>query len=296
MTVQLDENRVDIAKVTWVSVLTNFVLCIIKVIFGMIGHSQAVVADGIHSLSDLSTDFAIIIGVKFWSKPPDEDHPHGHYKIETIITVLIGLIIFIMASGILYNAVISIQSPKLSTPTWTAFFAAVFSILIKEVLFRWTKYKAKEYSSSALMANALHQRSDAISSVPAALSVLLASVFPSISFIDQIGAVIVAVLIYKSSFEILRPALAKLTDTGLSEDETLKIYNIAKSIQGVKGVHDVRTRHIGGMKVACDLHIEVDGNLSVKEAHDIYSEVKKSLLNSNLPLVDIIVHIDPYRK
>ncbi|MCK5074415.1 MAG: cation transporter [Bacteriovoracaceae bacterium] len=289
-----DEKCNIITRVTWASVVTNLVLAIIKFVFGILGRSHAVVADAVHSLSDLTTDFAILIGVRFWSKPPDEDHPHGHYKIETMVTFFIGLVLGITATGILYNSIVSIHSGTYEKPRIIALVAAIISIITKEILFRWTIKKGRVLRCMPVIANAHHQRSDAISSIPVAAAVLFSVIFPDWSFVDHIGAIIVAFLIYQAAFKIMNPAINKLADRGVSAEELKKIYEIAGSIDGVKGIHDVRTRYIGSANVATDLHIEVDAGISVQAAHDIYQQVKDKLLESNLSIVDIVIHIDPY--
>ncbi len=285
----------DIRYVTWVGMIGNLLLALVKFIFGMIGKSQAVVADAVHSLSDLSTDLAILIGSHYWSQPADENHPHGHGRIETVITVFLGVFLASVGIGIGWEAIRSLQKTEngISIPSLVAFWAAVFSILTKEILFQWTVRIGRRVKSKAVVANAWHHRSDVFSSLPAAISVAVAAWKPQWAFVDRIGALIVCIFILQTSWSILSPALMELIDTAAARHDIQKIKDMVIKVPGVRSVHAIRTRSIGS-GIALDLHVLVDGDLTVREGHNIARQVKLRLLREGPDVEDVIVHIEPY--
>ena len=184
-----------VRKVTWIGLLINIGLSILKFAAGYFGRSQALIADAIHSLTDTTTDVAVIAGSHFWFRPPDENHPYGHRRLETLVTVFIGLMLAAAGIGIGWDAVSTLHEKDSSSPGWIALYAAMLSILTKEVLYRWTAVAGKRVKSSALAANAWHHRTDAISSIPVLIAVGGALIFPSWSFLDHVGAVVVSIFI-----------------------------------------------------------------------------------------------------
>ena len=270
----------------------NLALCCIKFVFGVLGSSQALVADGVHSLSDSVTDISVLIGVQFWSAPPDESHPYGHRRIETLVTVLIGIVLGAVGIGLGYRAVATLQEGHATTPGWVAFAAACISIVAKEWLYRWTVRIGRRIKSSALLANAWHHRSDVLSSVPVVVAVLGTRVWPGWEFLDQIAAVIVSVLILYAAWEIALPAFRHLIDAGASRRERETILAIAASTDGVIAVHGLRTRFLGP-ELYVDLHVLVDGDLSVSEGHGIAHIVKQRLIEEGPGIVDVLVHVEP---
>ena len=288
----MDGNVREVKRVTWVGLATNVALSIMKLVGGTLGRSHAVVADGVHSLSDTATDLAILIGVHYWSAPPDASHPHGHKRIETLISAVIGLILAGVAVGLIFDAVSSIHGVEQEPPLWIAFYVALISILAKELLYRYTVSVGKRIGSSAVVANAWHQRSDMLSSIPAALAVLGAKVLPEWPFLDSIGALVVSLLILRAAWQIVLPALKQLTDSGASPEELKEIEAIASEIAGVLNVHAIRTRYMGaGLHV--DLHIEVDGDLTVRKGHDLSMSVKQVLIKQGPNIHDVVVHLEP---
>jgi len=284
----------QVKLVAWIGLLVNILLSIFKIIAGYVGRSQAILADGVHSLSDTVTDVAIIVGVKYWCAPPDETHPHGHRKIETIITQFIGIALAAVAAGILYRAILTLHEMHSAPPDRIAFIAALFSIACKEGLYHWTVYVGKKTRSSALVANAWHHRSDALSSIPAAIAVGIARIFPSWSFVDHVGAIIVSLFILQASWKIVWPSLKELADTGASPELTRDIEKIVLSTDGVLSLHKIRTRKIGhGYHV--DLHVQVDGSMTVLEGHIISGEAKARLIQECPDVLDVIVHLEPKR-
>lgn len=275
--------------------IVNIGLCVAKVITGILAQSQALVADGIHSISDLLTDAAILIGLRFWSAPPDDRHPHGHGRIETLVTLLIGACLASVGIGLGWKAIFSLQSEHNAIyPGWAAFVVAVASILVKEILFHYTKRTAKAARCSALMANAYHHRSDALSSLPVAVSVLGTQINPELLFLDQIATILVSVFILKSAWDISGPAFSQLIDAAASEKDVQRIKEIAMSIDQVKDVHAIRTRYIGsGIQV--DLHVKVDPLLTVFDGHQIATNVENSLCINGPSVIDTVVHLEPFK-
>ncbi len=283
----------QVRRITWIGLGINLFLSIIKFIVGIIGRSQAVVADAIHSLSDMITDISILLGVRYWSAPPDEKHPYGHHRIEAIVTAFIGFVLAFVALGIGYKAIVSLASRHTSPPGLIAIAGSVFSVVLKEIVFRWTMQVAKRTKSSALIANAWHHRSDAISSIPPIIAVGLANLDPALSYLDHIGAVIVALFVLKVAYEIIKPSLDELADHGAGEAEKEKIAAIAGNIEGVEEVHAIRTRKTGpGFHV--DLHVLVDPGMTVRDGHHIAEEVRRSLIQEGPEVFDVVVHIEPF--
>ena len=284
-----------VLRVTWVGLVINTVLFAFKLFAGIIGRSQVVVADAIHSLSDSSTDVAIVIGVRYWSQPPDENHPHGHRRIETVITAFISLALGAVGVGLIYNGLMTLHEHHEEPPGWIAFIAAVISIITKEILYHWTISVGRRIRSQAMIANAWHHRSDAFSSVPAALAVAGAAIHPSWSFLDHVGAVVVSLFILQAAWKLGWPALQQLIDLGASQVDCEQIRAIALATENVIAVHAIRTRHIGsGLQV--DLHVLVDGAMTVRQGHNISREVKRRLLEMGPDIADVVVHLEPYEE
>ncbi len=281
-----------VKRATWVGLTVNILLSALKMAGGVLGSSQAIVADGVHSLSDSSTDIAILIGVRYWSRPPDESHPYGHRRIETVVTVFIGLVLIAAAAGLIYNAIVTFQQPHPKAPHWIALVAALISIVSKEILYRWTITVGKRIKSSAVLANAWHHRSDAFSSIPTAIAVTIALFRPSLAFLDHLAAVVVSFFILRVAWNILAPALKELVDSGASRKDCEQIRSISLSTEGVQRVHAIRTRYVGpGLLV--DIHVLVDPDITVRQGHDIGGSVKYKLLSDGPGVTDVVVHLEP---
>ena len=283
-----------VSRVGWVGLLCNLVLAAAKAAAGILGHSQAVLADALHSLTDSVTDVAVIFGVRYWTAPADEDHPHGHGRIETLITVVIGLAIGAVAIGMGTQAIRGLRHGPDVAPTGIALVVALISIAVKEILYRWTARVGREVRSPALVANAWHHRSDAISSIPAALAVAVTLIDPGWAVVDRVGAVVVCLLILQASWRILRPAIDQLIDAGAPAADRRRIEELALQVDGVEAAHAVRTRYVGA-DLAVDLHVEVDGGLSVAEGHVIAVAVRRKLLEEGPNVNDALVQIEPHR-
>jgi len=281
-----------VRKVTWVGLWVNLFLAAIKFTAGIFGRSQALVADAIHSLTDLTTDIAVIAGSHYWSRPPDENHPYGHRRLETLVTVFIGVVLIAAGIGIGWKAISALQEKHAAPPGWIAVFAALASIVCKESIYRWTAVTGRRLKSAALAANAWHHRTDAFSSIPVLIAVAGARVFPSWSFLDHLGAAIVSIFILHASIKIIWPGLGELIDVGAPTHTCKMIRDIALKNTGVLQVHDIRTRFISS-SIQVDLHIVVDGLISVRQGHDIADDVKARILDTIPEVLDVIVHVDP---
>lgn len=281
-----------IRRVTLGGLVVNLALSVLKLAAGVFGGSQAMIADAIHSLSDSVTDVSILFGVRFWSAPPDERHPYGHWRIETLITTAIGLLLIAVAVGITLNSIQNIRHGQAVTPSWLAFGAAIASLITKELLYHWTARTGRRLNSSAVVANAWHHRSDAMSSIPAALAILAVRLKPEWAFVDQIGAIAVSGFVLHAAWGIIRSATGDLTDEAAPEALLEDIRSRCQHLEGVSSVHAVRTRKVGpGYHL--DLHVLVNADFSVRQGHDIATAVKHSLIEQLPPVRDVIVHIEP---
>jgi cation diffusion facilitator family transporter len=282
----------EIKKITLWGLWVNILLSVIKFILGFLGNSQAVIADAVHSLSDTLTDFLILFGVKYWTAPPDSEHPYGHQKIESFITILIGFILFSAACGIGFHAIVTINENHAEKLTVYTLIAPIISILFKELLFRKTYQVGENTNSSSVKANAWHHRTDALSSLPVLIAVAASLINPKLLFLDHIGAFIVAAFILRLSYKIIFNNINELIDTGISDEDIQNIYKIIKNHGEVKGCHKIRTRKIGS-SIYVDLHLEVDGNLTVSNGHLISEEVKNDLIGDNQKIIDVMIHLEP---
>ncbi len=282
----------QIRLVTWCGLGANALLSLLKFVVGILGSSQAVVADAVHSLSDMSTDLAILVGVRFWSAPPDEDHPFGHRRIEALVTTGIGIALAVAAGGIGLKAISTLRDTNILQPSWIAVVGPAVSIVVKEAMYRWTKAVGTRVRSPAVKANAWHHRSDAISSFPALVAVIAAEINPDWAFVDHVGALIVSLFIFKVAWDVAKPALVELSEGGVTVRDREQVEEIARTIEGVQDVHAVRVRKHGA-SMFVDLHILVAGDISVREGHDISAAVKRRLLKEGPDVADVVVHTEP---
>ncbi len=279
-------------RITLAGLILNIMLSCFKLAGGILSNSHALVADGVHSLSDGVTDAAILIGVKYWTRPSDENHPHGHARIETIISGFIGIFIIFTGLYIVWVSLRAIVIPAEIPPGWPAFAVAALAILSKGILSRWTLKSARMLKSPALAANAMHQRSDVLSSIPVAIVVLAARLDHSLIVLDGIGGVIVSIFILKLGIDIIRPALWQLTDIAAPPEIIAELRRIALSVNGVEDVHNLRTRYQGdGIQV--DLHIVVRGQLPLVDAFSILKNVERDLCQMGPGVVDAMVRLEP---
>jgi len=280
----------ETTKVTIVGALVNFVLAIFKIIIGTTGHSHALIVDGIHSFSDLLSDGLVVIAARQGSQSPDDDHPYGHARIETAFAAVLGGILIAVGVGIVIDALDRLTSGDIVTPDSITIWVALFSVLSKEALYRYTLIYANRYNSAILKANAWHHRSDAISSI-----VVLIGIIGSISgipYLDAAAAVIVSMMIAKIGWEIAKESIDVLVDKGLDPDKVKSISRHIAEIPGVSQMHMLRTRQMGA-DALLDVHIEVSPQLSVSEGHRISDEVSTQLTRQFPDIAQVLVHIDP---
>ena len=279
-------------KVTLVGVIVNIVLAFAQVVGGLVAQSQALIADGFHTLSDLITDFVVLIAAKMASKDADEDHPYGHERIETIATIILGMALGAVAIGIALDATDRLQHPeKLLQPGLLAIALAAFGILCKEGLYRYTYHIGERINSSLLKANAKHHRSDAISSVMVAIGVT-ASVIFSIPWLDALAAVAVSVMIFYMGAKLILDSTMELVDTAWESDKVESMLLLISNVPGVQNAHMLRTRKMSS-SVLVDVHIQVSPYISVSEGHHIAEQVMSQLKGEYDEVSDIMVHIDP---
>ena len=278
------------SRSTWVSVGVNIVLSTTQIIVGVMAKSQGLIADGIHSLSDLVADFVVLFAGHHAKKDADEDHPYGHHRFETAASLALGVLLLAVGIGMVWSALQKLESPS-SIPTVhiTALWVALVAIASKELLFRYMLRVAKAVKSSMLVANAWHARSDAASSL--VVSIGLIGNLLGYPLLDPIAALIVGFMVGKMGWSFGWDALHDLMDRGLDEAEVQAIRDTLKSSPGVLGVHDVRTRKMGDM-VVVDAHIEVESSLTVEAGHNIAVAARKAVMQRHRVL-DLMTHVDP---
>ncbi|MCK4806265.1 MAG: cation transporter [Candidatus Aegiribacteria sp.] len=279
-------------RITLAGFILNVLLSGFKLAGGILSSSHALVADGVHSLSDCVTDVAILVGAKYWTKPSDANHPHGHARIETIISGFIGVFIILTGLYIAWRSFGAIMNPAENPPGWPAFAVAVTAVITKGILSRWTLRTSRKLKSPALAANAMHQRSDAISSIPVAVVVLAARIKHSLVVMDGIGGVFVSIFILKLGINVFRSALWQLSDTAAPTEIIEELRRIALSVDGVADVHDLRTRYQGD-GIQADMHIVVDGRMPLGEAFSILKKVERDLYMIGPGVVDVMVRLEP---
>ena len=281
-----------IRKVTWIGVSVNVALAVFKLAAGIYGDSRAVIADGIEALLDVFTVLLVYAGSRFWSRPPDDSHPFGHGRMETLMVTVIGVSLVGAAAGIGWESIATLHERHATPPGWIAAVAALASIIGKEILYRWTLAIGRRIKSVAVIAMAWHYRSDAFSSVPVVLAVTGAILLPSWTFLDHLGAVVVSMFILHAAFKITWPSLKELIDVGAPAEVRRRIRDIACANRDVLQVHDIRTRYIGN-SIQADLHVIVDGGLTVRQGHDIAKDVEARLTRDIEELVNVVVHVEP---
>ncbi|MBE0468348.1 MAG: cation transporter [Methyloprofundus sp.] len=278
-------------RVTIVGALVNVFLTIIKIGFGIFGQSAALIADGVHSLSDLASDMLVLIAVKLGAREADHDHPYGHRRFETIATVILGLGLVVIAFGIAWDVFERVLSPeRMLIPQTSAMGIAAISILANEWLYQYTKRVAAVTRSKLLMANAWHHRSDAISSIVVLIGV--AGSLLGYLWADSVAAVLVAVMVAKIGINLVSDSIKELVDTGLPKALVEEIRTEIVAIDGVKNIHLLRTR-LMGEDALVDAHIVVNSRITVSEGHMIADVVRDVLIEKFDDVQDVLVHVDP---
>jgi len=281
----------EVRKVTLIGSALDLSLAVAKIIVGYIGQSQALIADGIHSMSDLLTDFMVLFAFKHSNREADEDHPYGHGRIETLMTVALGLALILIGVGIAWDAINRLFEPDLLLhPSWIVLVVAAISIISKEAIYHYTMTAARKYKSALLRANAWHSRTDAISSIIVFVGVL--GSMAGLDYLDAIAAIGVALMIIKIGWDLGWHSVRELIDTGLEIEEVERIRKIITEVEGVRSMHMLRTRKMGA-DAFVDVHIQVDSMLSVSEGHQISEIVRQQLVRNIEDVSDVTVHIDP---
>lgn len=278
-------------RVTLVGAVTNLLLAVTQLVGGVITQSQGLVADGAHTLSDLSSDILVLFAARKANAAADARHPYGHGRIETLATVGVGMILTAVAFGIVIDAARRIMSPEaLLSPTPLALALAAAAIVSKEFLYHYTMRAARRVRSSLLEANAWHHRSDVVSSIVVIIGV--GATLAGFRFMDAVAAVLVALLIGRMGLKMIWDSAFELIDTGVEPEEQQVMLDAARNTEGVRDAHDLRTRRMGGMLLA-DIHVLVWPRISVSEGHRISEAVCRALRDVQDDLGDILVHIDP---
>ena len=287
----------EIYKVTLVGSAGNLALLTFKFVAGVLGHSSAMIADAVHSLSDFFTDLIVLMFVKVSAKPQDESHDYGHGKFETIATLFIGLALVGAAIWIIVSGAVKfahwLGGETLEVPGKLALLAAIISILVKEILYRYTVVRGKKLGSQAVVANAWHHRSDALSSIGAAIgiggAILLGERW---AVLDPLASIVVGGMLMKVAFDLLKDSMGELTDQSLSADEEHEILDIIASFPDVSEPHNLRTRRIGN-RIAIESHIRMDGNLPLSSAHEHASAIERKLKERFGPDALVTLHMEP---
>ncbi len=285
------QRRHAVTRTSVVGGIVNLILSMIKIVAGILGHSQALIADGIHSLSDLLSDGLVLVAGRRASEAPDRDHPYGHARYETVATLVLGLLLIVVGIGIAWDAIHRLFDPSdLLRPEPLTLLAAVSSILVKEWLYWWTLGYARRVKSDLLRANAWHHRTDAVSSI--VVLVGIAGTMAGLAYLDAIAAVLVALMIAKIGWDLGWDAINELVDTGLESDRLAAVAQTIRSVGGVRDIHMLRTRRYAG-QVSADVHVLVDPYVSVSEGHMISLLVEHRLKREIDEITDVTVHIDP---
>jgi cation diffusion facilitator family transporter len=281
----------EVRKVMLIGSALDFSLGKAKIVIGWMANSQALVADGVHSLSDLLTDFMVLYAAKHSHKEADSQHPYGHGRIETLTTASLGLVLVAIAFGIGYHSIQRLNDNEAVVEFgMLAFSIALISVLTKEWIYRYTMSAARRLRSDMLMANAWHSRSDAFSSMVVLVGIM--GVALGHAYLDAIAAVIVAAMIAKIGIDLLRSSTQELIDSALEPEKVALLRQQIVAVDGVRSIHMLRTRKSAG-NILVDVHIQVDPRLSVSEGHRIGDVVRQSLLNQADGITDVTIHIDP---
>ena len=291
------ERNKEIYQVTLVGGVVNVVLLVFKFVAGILGHSAAMVADAVHSLSDFVTDVIVLVFVHISGKPEDKSHDYGHGKYETLAMTIIGMALLVVAIGIVYSGLTKIMAwidgEQLEAPGMLALWAALLSIVLKEAVYHYSMVKAHQLRSQALEANAWHHRSDALSSIGTAVgiggAILLGQRW---TVLDPVASVIVGLFIVKIAIDLLRDGIGDLMEQSLPEEVENEMLQLVASLPGVVKPHDLRTRRIGN-HYAIELHILMDGDISLREAHEKASEVEDLLRHQYGDETHVAVHVEP---
>jgi cation diffusion facilitator family transporter len=288
-----------VRKVIWIGFLANLLLTIIKILAGIFARSSAMIADGVHSISDLATDIVVVSSLSVSQRPRDHNHKYGHGKVETLATAFVGGALILVGIGLFYSGVVKIfsvlyQGEILFRPGMAALYAAIGSIIVKEILFQYTIKAGRIAKSQAVMANAWHHRSDVYSSIGTLLGISGAIFLgDQWAILDPIAAVIVSFFIFKIAFKITKDTLFELIETSLPHEHEEEILQIAAKVKGVYEPHELKTRKIGN-HIAIDIHIRVLNSLNIEQAHEITMVLEETLRKKYGEETYISIHTEPF--
>ena len=289
----MNENMEKTAmNVSIISIIANVVLAAFKLVAGVFAHSGAMISDAIHSASDVFSTFVVMIGIKIASKEPDEEHPYGHERMECVAAIILATILCITGLGIGKNALSNItgNSGEMAVPGVLALIAAIVSIIVKEAMFWYTRHYAKKIDSGALMADAWHHRSDALSSIGAFIGIIFARM--GYVMMDSIACLVICVFIVKAAYDIFKDAVDKMVDKSCSIEVEDEIRAIVLAEDGVRGIDSLSTRLFGN-KMYVDLEIRADGEKTLNETHEIAEAVHDSIEARFEKVKHIMVHVNP---
>ncbi len=277
----------------------NAALLTFKFIAGVLGNSSAMIADAVHSLSDFVTDLLVLVFVSISAKPQDQSHDYGHGKFETIASFLIGLALVAAATGIVVSGVLKflawLDGAQLEAPGWIALWAALLSIAIKELLYQYTARKGRQLDSQVMIANAWHHRSDALSSIGAALGIGLAILLGRRwTVLDPLASIVVGLMLVKVAYELLKTSINELTESSLPADTEQEIMQIIQSFDDVRQPHNLRTRRIGN-RVAIEAHVRMDGRLPLSTVHERATTIERKLKERFGAHTHVTLHMEPIK-
>lgn len=292
-----EEREKKIYKVTLIGSAVNAVLIVLKFVAGFVGRSSAMVADAVHSLSDFISDVIVLVFVKIAGKPKDEGHEYGHGKFETLATLIIGVLLIAVGIGLMIGGIESVihslQGQTLERPTMLALIVALVSIISKEWLYHFTIKAGRKVNSQAVIANAWHHRSDAISSFGTLIGIAGAMFLgDKWRILDPLAAIVVSFFIIKSGYDIARPCIAELLEASLPKEKEYEIEKLVLGVPGIAYVHNLRTRRIGN-DIAVDLHAKMDGDISLREAHEKATAAEKAIRKEFGNNSIITIHMEP---
>lgn len=282
-------------RVTWIGAVVNLLLAGLKLAAGLLGGALTLVSDGVHSLSDVVSDAVVLLGVRFAARPADDEHPWGHGRIETLTAFVLGLILVGAAVALGWSGLRGIRHPEPVDPSWWAAGAALFSLAAKEALFRWTRAVGRRTNSRALIANAWHHRSDALSSLVALAAVSGAILLPEWDFLDPLGSLLVGLMILVVGVRILLDAARELIDTGVEEELRRKLGGIVTGVAGVERVVSLEARRMGP-SLAVELTVAVDPEMDVFQAHRITEFIDAQLRRKLARIGKVMIHVEPCRE
>lgn len=296
----MKDRKRPIVVATWIGIFVNVFLTIIKGIGGFISGSKALLADALHSASDIVSSIVILFAVRIANKPPDKEHPYGHGKAENIGAIIVAFLLIVIGLEISVSSVKVFFGETPSAPATIAFVIIIISILIKEILFHYKNYVGKKYNSTALIAEAWHHRSDALSSLAVLIGVSLAIVgekfdVPILLYGDAVAGIIVSIIVIKIGYDIAKEASGIMMEEVLNEEDIKDYVDAVYEVEGVKRIDELLARNHGSYYII-DLKVSVDPNITVKEGHDIAHEVHRKLIEQFDEIEHVLVHINPYEQ